>query len=313
MACTCLSRNNKLSAGTPAPQAKSQARKLRSAQLPAHNFRSWQNLRPAVRHLAALVRNSATTNAPAMAKQQQAFQPSKPTLFDVPVSNNGARCRYVIYKKQLEGEVDITSPQTLGGLKSEQYLALNAQGKMPMLVLPDGTALPESEVINQYLVEKYKDQGPSLIPATPELRAKAALLTRFLDLYINSVQGCMYKAMPAERRAAELAQINTQLDILEGLASAPYIAGNEPSTADAALFPTFVFMTYMLPFAFGWDSVFKRRPKLQAWWNHIQSDDAASRVIAEIREALDSWKAADRWVKQGILEQVADKQHKWTF
>ena len=36
----------------------------------------------------------------------------------------------------------------IGGLKSEQYLALNPLGKMPLLVLPDGTAIPESEVLD---------------------------------------------------------------------------------------------------------------------------------------------------------------------
>jgi glutathione S-transferase len=105
----------------------------------------------------------------------------KPTLLDVPVSNNGGRvrsprliqihmskmvsilfplqffdesrylqCRYIIYKKNLEDKVAIESPKALGGLKSEQYLKLNPQGLMPLLVLPDGTALPESEVIKRF-------------------------------------------------------------------------------------------------------------------------------------------------------------------
>lgn len=71
---------------------------------------------------------------------------SKPTLFDVPVSNNGARCRYIIYKKKLENVVDIQSPKVFGGLKSDAYLAINPQGMMPVLALPDGTNLPESQV-----------------------------------------------------------------------------------------------------------------------------------------------------------------------
>ena len=61
---------------------------------------------------------------------------SKPTLLDVPISNNGARCRYVIYRKQLEEIIDIQSPKVLGGLKSEQYMACNPQGKMPVLSKP---------------------------------------------------------------------------------------------------------------------------------------------------------------------------------
>lgn len=56
------------------------------------------------------------------------------------------QCRFVIYKKNIEQRIAIESPMTLGGLKSEAYLALNPQGLMPLLVLPDGTCLPESEV-----------------------------------------------------------------------------------------------------------------------------------------------------------------------
>lgn len=54
--------------------------------------------------------------------------------------------RHIIYHKGLENEFDIVSPGVFGGLNSEQYLALNAQGKMPLLLLPTGQALPESEV-----------------------------------------------------------------------------------------------------------------------------------------------------------------------
>lgn len=60
----------------------------------------------------------------------------------------GTQNRFIIYKKGLEGEVDIQPPKLLGdkGVKSPAYLALNPQGKMPLLVLPDGQALPESQV-----------------------------------------------------------------------------------------------------------------------------------------------------------------------
>ena len=39
------------------------------------------------------------------------------TLYDMPVSNNGARCRMIIYYKAVEDKVDIVSPGSLGGLK----------------------------------------------------------------------------------------------------------------------------------------------------------------------------------------------------
>jgi glutathione S-transferase len=52
----------------------------------------------------------------------------------------------LIYKKGLEEQINVVAPAALGGLKSPAYLALNPQGKMPLLVLPNGTAIPESQV-----------------------------------------------------------------------------------------------------------------------------------------------------------------------
>ena len=54
------------------------------------------------------------------------------TLYDMPVSNNGARVRFILKAKGLEkkGYVKIVPPSDLGGLKSEAYLKLNPQGKM---------------------------------------------------------------------------------------------------------------------------------------------------------------------------------------
>ena len=44
------------------------------------------------------------------------------------------------------------------------------------------------QVISVYLQDKYSELEPSFTLATPELRAKAASITRVLDVYINSVQ-----------------------------------------------------------------------------------------------------------------------------
>lgn len=41
------------------------------------------------------------------------------------------------------------------------------------------------QVIEQYLLDKYASVGPSLIPPTPELRAKAHLASRIHDLYVQ--------------------------------------------------------------------------------------------------------------------------------
>lgn len=233
------------------------------------------------------------------------------TLYDVPVSNNGARIRFLIYKKGLN--VHITPPADIGGLKSLEYLDLNPYGKMPLFVLEDGTALYESQVIESYILDKYKDFGPSLIPETPELRARAALAARIHDIYIASVQGCLYKDMVSpEERFMELKKIAFSLDVLENIVEGPFICGGTMSFGDSALFPTFVFLTYILPRHFGWKSVFTGRPKLREWWDAICADPDAAKVIKEIQDGLEAWDADDRWEKKGITGHVEDQSFDWS-
>ena len=269
-------------------------------------------------HIHTSVRRRSTVRATAStaseaAQAATAFRPAKPTLFDVPLSNNGARVRFLLYKKGLEKDVvDVTHPKELGGLKSPEYLALNPYGQMPLLVLPDGTAIPESQVIESYVLDKYKGVGPDLVPATPELRAHAALAARIHDLKIASVQGCMYKSMDSEARAAQLAQIAFQLDVLESLVVGPFWCGEEISYGDSALMPTFVFLTQILPRHFGWASVFMRRPKLEAWWAAVGADPEAARVMAEMQGGLQAWETEKRWQALGIERQVADSSYNWS-
>ena len=91
----------------------------------------------------------------------QTVAAGKNILYDVPVSNNGARNRLIVYWKGVEDQFTIANPSEVGGIKSEEYLAMNPQGKMPLLVTADGLALPESEVISQYICHAF-DEGPEL-------------------------------------------------------------------------------------------------------------------------------------------------------
>ena len=92
----------------------------------------------------------------------------------------------LIYYKGIENEIEMKSPGDFGGMNSDEYRALNPQGKIPVLILPDGQALYESRVISAYLAEKFRDVGPSILPSTPEVRARAALINSVHDLYIAS-------------------------------------------------------------------------------------------------------------------------------
>ncbi|KAA8492429.1 Glutathione S-transferase DHAR1, mitochondrial [Porphyridium purpureum] len=252
--------------------------------------------------------------------------PSSLALYDLAVSNFGARVRLVIYLLEIEHLVQMRTPTELGGTKSEAYLALNPQGKVPMLVVerPGQDALPlaESEIIVQYLLDVFPDTGPKSLRIanvhTPELRALARSATRVQDVYLGNLQGSLYKAMDAETRATSIRSLMAQLDLLEillcrcaklvGSDSAQdvvFFGGRQICTADCALFPSFVFFEFMLPL-FSLDPFQGRRPRLEAWWRALLREGAFEKVRAQIRTELDGWQAKGRWANLGILDQIRD-------
>eukprot|EP00929_Paragymnodinium_shiwhaense_P058306 TRINITY_DN29188_c0_g1_i1.p1 TRINITY_DN29188_c0_g1~~TRINITY_DN29188_c0_g1_i1.p1 ORF type:complete len:444 (+),score=122.49 TRINITY_DN29188_c0_g1_i1:89-1420(+) len=236
-------------------------------------------------------------------------RPAAETLYDMPVSNNGARARLIIYAKGLDktGAVEIQAPSALGGLKGEDYLALNPQGKMPLMKLADGSAVYESDTIARYLTDKFADVEPSFLPATPESRALDNLIARLHDVYVVALQACMYKAAPPfgifGSRWEALAELRKQVRIINDLASSdgPFLTGSAIGQSDAALLPTMVFMQFMLPkyMQEGWEWSEEEAfgPKLVKWWRHMTSDSvpAGKRVYEEIQGALNAWNEKGRW------------------
>eukprot|EP00640_Fibrocapsa_japonica_P001335 CAMPEP_0113934438 /NCGR_PEP_ID=MMETSP1339-20121228/1760_1 /TAXON_ID=94617 /ORGANISM="Fibrocapsa japonica" /LENGTH=401 /DNA_ID=CAMNT_0000936241 /DNA_START=12 /DNA_END=1217 /DNA_ORIENTATION=- /assembly_acc=CAM_ASM_000762 len=221
-------------------------------------------------------------------------------LFDMPISNAGARCRLVIYEKGIEESVKIVSPMDLGGLKSPEYLQLNPQGKMPCLVTKDGTSIPESACVVEYLLETYT-QGPSFRPEDAAARIKDRQIVRHHDMYLQSIQGCMYKATPdfwgGCSRAEALQKLKTQLAVLEDMVSAegPFLSGPQMGVSDITVFPTAVFWTEILPAQFGWEMAEVFGPKMQKWWDHMLGLPVGQKVQAEIKGPLDGWAAGGRF------------------
>eukprot|EP00638_Chattonella_subsalsa_P000110 CAMPEP_0117754686 /NCGR_PEP_ID=MMETSP0947-20121206/12968_1 /TAXON_ID=44440 /ORGANISM="Chattonella subsalsa, Strain CCMP2191" /LENGTH=373 /DNA_ID=CAMNT_0005573805 /DNA_START=141 /DNA_END=1262 /DNA_ORIENTATION=- len=224
-------------------------------------------------------------------------------LYEMPVSNAGARCRYIIYEKELdeEGVVRIADPSELGGLKSEEFMKVHPMGKMPALVTKDGQSIPESDTIARYLLYTYADRTPSFVPSDVKAHTLSGILARWHDMYIQPIQGCMYKATPPfsmfSTRSDALAELKKQLTVLESMVSeeGPYLCGEELSLADATIFPTAVFMVFMLPkFDFAPTDIFG--PKLQKWWDHMTTkEEVAMKIHTEMLEPLNAWEANGRW------------------
>ena len=91
-------------------------------------------------------------------------------------------------------------------------------------LLPTGESLFEAAIISQYLNDKFAAVGAGVGAATPEERARAALLTQVHDLYIASPnsshpsvtanQGAMYKGVDqidAASRAGKFRELHKQV------------------------------------------------------------------------------------------------------
>ena len=147
------------------------------------------------------------------------------------------------------------------------------------------------ELINEYLEDKYPEKP--LLPKDAEGRAKVRSFTRHHDLYLEPPMRALFPQLAANPRDSKLveeklADITNRLDQVEAaLSNGPWATGNMLTLADAALTPTIFFMVNFLP-AFGAKGPFEGRPKLAAWWGHIQERPTTKKVLGEQQVALNA-------------------------
>ena len=186
-------------------------------------------------------------------------------LYSVDRSPFGSRVRAAIEFKGLSVQM-LGAPE--GGLKGPDYLALNPLGKLPTLLTDDGRALPESQVILDYLEDIAPT--PSLYPGDAADRAMARLIPRIADLYLLTALFELFAHLnPAGRDEAAVTAIFAKFGAALGhiehyLAPDGYAVGAGFSAADCALAPALFWV----------DTMNRRlgqtapgaRPKLAAYW-----------------------------------------------
>ena len=133
-------------------------------------------------------------------------------------------------------EVDIIA----GDTRTSQFLAMNANGKIPLLVLPDGRYLPESNAILFYLAD-----GSEFFAGDAYARAEI-LQWMFFEQYSHEPNIATsrfiikYLGNPADRQPGlEEKKVGgyKALEIMEQqLRCHPFIAGDKYNIADIALF-----------------------------------------------------------------------------
>lgn len=206
-------------------------------------------------------------------------------LYSNDLSPFASRPRMAIYAKDLP--VHILPPP--GDLKSAEYLAINPMGKIPALVLDDGTVIPESDTIVEYLADAFPTSG--LRPSKPDEIARGRLIARVAELYVMASGSSLFGQMnPATRDAAVVEEGFAKLD--SGLAHLnlfmtqdAYAVGDSVTTADCALVPMLMFVG-VFGMVFGKGDPMARHTKVAAYWGRIQKDPAAAKVLGEMQAAL---------------------------
>ena len=158
--------------------------------------------------------------------------------------------------------VDILAGET----RKPAFLALNPNGKIPVLELPDGRCLWESNAILNYLA-----QGSVLLPTDPFALAKVQQW-QFFEQYSHEPYIAVarfiakYLGLPEERRAeykSKQAGGHRALHVMEEqLAISPFLVGVNMTTADISLYA----YTHVAHEG-GFDLA--RYPAVQAWLGRI--------------------------------------------
>lgn len=207
-------------------------------------------------------------------------------LYSSDLSPFASRARLAIYAKGLP--VEILSPPG-GGLKSAEYLAINPMGKIPALVLDDGTVIPESDTIVEFLADAFPESG--LRPKGAEAMAKARLIARVTELYIGGPGSALFGQMnPATRHTETVdvtfAKLHDGFDYLNVFMSDDaYAVGDTITTADCALVPILMFQG-VFAMTFGKGDIIAPHTKVAAYWERVQKDPAAARVLGEMRAVM---------------------------
>jgi glutathione S-transferase len=161
-------------------------------------------------------------------------------LYDYAPSGNGYKVRLLLAHLGVAYErIEVDS--NAGGTRTAEFLKMNRNGKIPTVVLDDGTVLPESNAILYYFAEGT--------PYLPEKRIDRAQALRWMffeqyshEPYIAVLRNWLHH-LPSitpeqQARVPDLkARGNRALEVMDDhLGREPYFAAGRYTIADIALY-----------------------------------------------------------------------------
>jgi glutathione S-transferase len=212
------------------------------------------------------------------------------------LSPYASRPRVAVYAGDLP--VEVAPAPGDGGPHHPEYLAINPMGKIPSLQLDDGTVIVESDSIVEYFADAFPDAR--LRPDGAEAIARGRMLARIAELYVLDAAVGLFGQMDPltrmwvvarmDRKATEgvFAAVDKRLGHLDHfMGNTPLAAADRLTTGDCALVPALAFVNVFAD-ALDRKGVLAGHRKVAAYWDKVQAEPAAARVIAEMREGLGS-------------------------
>jgi glutathione S-transferase len=206
-------------------------------------------------------------------------------LYNLEHSPYATRVRMQIMKKGLD--VELVPPPA--ALRTPELLEHFPLGKIPVLELDDGSQLPDSWVIMEYLEDVVP--AVSLRPEGAKANAHMQLLARYADTYLSP--GALFPLfarvkMPGGTENAEeaLAALDTELGRLQRLLQTlPDCRDRKLHLGDIALAPSMDYVLLLGPM-FGRPNPLADYPLVADWWDWVVSDEAVAQGLAQMRTAV---------------------------
>jgi glutathione S-transferase len=227
-------------------------------------------------------------------------------LYSWDLSPYSARVRMQIYAKGLN-HIAIEPPPTYGTAK---FYKDHPIGRIPLLEI-DGEAMPESEVIAEYLEEIYPE--PSLLGATPRENAHIRTLARIGDVYLmnNTFMLAVQTRVLAAKTpvttgnegiiallGGQLASNTKALDRMIGRDG--FACLGRITLADCALVPALFFLENVLP-GTGLADPIAANANVAAYRAAIRREECAARILVELHRGLEERREL---IRSGAIEKI---------
>ena len=208
-------------------------------------------------------------------------------LYSGDLSPYSAKVRMQIYAMGVDDDFAFELPvvQFFSGKLKE----VSPIGRIPILKTDEGL-IPESEVIAEYIDELYPEK--SLVGRTRLERANIRVISRIADIYLmDNIFLALSQMRTAEPNQGIIDLLSAQVlrgvtALEEHLAPQGYAMGGDKLTrADCGLVPALYMCERTLP-RLGVTNPIVGWPKTQAYWERIQQNEHAARVIAEMDRGL---------------------------